>query len=233
MQENTRTWWIVSKLSGECWHCAGSCRCLCLGCRAGEGNEAPGSFIPREVSQRPLSPPPAHAVRLINKSFHTTQTFFNASMPYLSVVVCCTISLRVETQLPLPFPALSEMSPLIFKVSDVKAQLIVRTCKIRPLWFSKTNMEICLPSVGSLYLRYLYESISLPFPHLQYFSLQCTVLCVHLAPNHVFAFFYPLQCGLFSTFSCGVFVPPVSRLFSGLFTLTWVLCSCVCGRRWG
>ena len=42
---------------------------------------------------------------------------------------------------------------------------------------------------------------------------------------------YPLWCGLFSIFSCGESALPIFRLFSGLFTLMWVLSSCIHGTK--
>ena len=152
-------------------------------------------------------------------------------MLYFCGAVCCAVSLRVGTPFPLALLTLPKLSPLIFfKILGVKL-LIVRICQITPLCFFKakyygdlsspckfsvpgvSGMKVCSPPL-SISIASLSPADSLKGP----FSSQ---LCLCLS--------YSLQCGLFSTFSCGESVLEGFGLFSGLFTVMWMLCICICG----
>lgn len=92
-----------------------------------------------------------------------------------------------------------------------------------PLWFSKSNVMGIHPSlVGSpvweSFSPLYTPAMSLP-PSNSLAVVFSSQMC--LCPSN------PFWCCLFSIFSCGGFVLPVFRSFSGLFTLIGMLSGCI------
>ena len=82
---------------------------------AGVGN---GASVPGGVLQCSLS---LWAKLFVNNSFYIPQAFFQtaASIDISPWAVCCSVSLRVEAQVPITLLVLPELN-LIVKVKDVK-----------------------------------------------------------------------------------------------------------------
>ena len=92
---------------------------------------------------------------------------------------------------------------------------MVRIWELDPFLFSKPNaMDIGLPCVGPLCLGILVWSAYL-FSAPQEIPPSCRLSCWSVWLPHISPPFYPLQRGLFSTFSCGESLLPVFGSLSG------------------
>ena len=154
-------------------------------------------------------------------------------MLYLSGAVCCAVSLRVGTQFPITlwlpqsharwFLQFQVLSPTDCKNSQTSSPLVFKT-----QFHGDSSSEWGSPVPGMPGVEFASGPSLCP----QHPYLPRTVLWVSFGSQPSLCPCSSFQCGFFSTFCYGDSVLPVFLLFSGLFTLIWVLFSCLCGAGW-